>query len=574
MATDEEYLDSLLKSMTDNESNRSMEEVMREVSKTPKEDDISFGVEDFFESSPELSEDILENISLLDDSAITADSDSADGVGELLEQDEWKLSLDDILAQAETQSGEAEADGFFDAPDWGDGEPSIDIPDIPEIPDVSETAQEADPVNAENMDVTDLIDGMDNTDVDLAEINGLLKSADSKESANDDMLALLEGVDVDQMDAFSDPDADSEFSIFSESDLEKSASYGSGSLDQTDKKKEKKAKKEKKKKEKKSRLFGKKKKETGADFDEQMEDTAQDGLSLDGLLDSAENGEGSDGDGEKKLGLFSRVINYLMEEEEEEASDETQEAADGTGEAADKKASKKDKKKKSKKGKKGKEQEADSDEEIDEEEDSSKSKKKPKKEKKEKKEKPPKEKVKTERVLSTKKLLVLIAFCATITASIVVFSTFLPEYADKKNANEAFYKGDYETVYKLLYNKQLNSSDSIIFNRARIVLKLERKLQSYENNMTLNRQVEAVDALMQGVKCYHELTGADTYGASDELNALYQQICVILQNNYGISPEEAVEINAYDNVSYTTKLNSIVSGTAFSIPEETAAESE
>lgn len=48
MATDEEYLDSLLKSMTDNESNRSMEEVMREVSKTPKEDDISFGVEDFF----------------------------------------------------------------------------------------------------------------------------------------------------------------------------------------------------------------------------------------------------------------------------------------------------------------------------------------------------------------------------------------------------------------------------------------------------------------------------------------------------------------------------------------------
>ena len=180
MATDEEYLDSLLKSMTDNESNRSMEEVMREVSKTPKEDDISFGVEDFFESSPELSEDILENISLLDDSAIAVDS-------ELLEQDEWKLSLDDILAQAEAQSGEAEADGLFDAPDWGDGEPSIDIPDIPEISDVSdvsETAQEADPVNAENIDVTDLIDGMDNTDVDLAEINGLLKSADSKESAN------------------------------------------------------------------------------------------------------------------------------------------------------------------------------------------------------------------------------------------------------------------------------------------------------------------------------------------------------------------------------------------------------
>ncbi|MDE7285968.1 MAG: hypothetical protein K2N55_03855, partial [Lachnospiraceae bacterium] len=325
-------------------------------------------------------------------------------------------------------------------------------------------------------------------------------------------------------------------------------------------------------------LFGKKKKDMDADFVEETEDTPQDGLNLDSLLDNAEGsaGENDDDQVEKKTGFFSRLLDFLTEEEEEEeASDGNQEAEEGTGEEGDKKASKKDKKKKNKKGKKGKDQEEASDEEADEEaEDKSKSKKKPKKEKKEKKEKPPKEKVKGEKILSTKKLLVLIAFCATIITSIVVFSTFLPEYADKKNANEAFYEGDYETVYKLLYNKQLNNSDTIIFNRARIVLKLERKLQSYENNMALNRQLEAIDALMQGVKCYYELTSADTYGAGEELDGLYQQICLILQNNYGISPEEAIEINAYDNVSYTMKLNSILNGTAFSMPEGAATESE
>lgn len=599
MATDEEYLDSLLKSMTDSESNRSMEEVMKEVSKTPKEDDVSFGVEDFFENSTELNDDILEindmfselnddipelnddipeiNDNILPEADSAIETDFSDGEGAESDQDEWKLSLDDILAEADAQSGEVETNGLFDASDWGDGEQSIDIPDIPDIPEipaVPEAAQEPGMADTDNMDVTDLIDSMDNTDMDLAEINGLLKRADSKESVDDDMLALLEGVDDAQMDAFSDPDADSEFSIFSESDLEKSASYGS-EPQLTGKKKEKKVKKEKKKKEKQSKLFGKKKKETDTDAPEKTEDTAQDGLNLDSLLDHAENsaGESEDAQEEKKPGFFSKLLDYLTEEdEEEEFPAENKEAAEGTGEE-NKKASKK--KKKDKKGKKGKGQEEASDEDVDEEaEEKSKSKKKPKKEKKEKKEKQPKEKVKGEKVLSTKKLLVLIAFCATIITSIVAFSVFLPEYADKKNANEAFYEGDYETVYKLLYNKQLNSSDSIIFNRARIVLKLQRKLQSYENNMTLNRQLEAVDALMQGVKCYYELTAVDTYGADDELNGLYQQICLILQNNYGISAEEAMEINGYDNVSYTMKLNSIVNGTAFSMPEDGTAESE
>ncbi|MDE6184660.1 MAG: hypothetical protein K2G39_04430, partial [Lachnospiraceae bacterium] len=203
MATDEEYLDSLLKSMTDNESNRSMEEVMREVSKTPKEDDVSFGVEDFFENSSELNDDILEindiisemnddipeisdNIPIVEDSVL--ETDNANGEEAALEQDEWKLSLDDILAQADAQSGEAESDGLFGVSDWGNEDQSIDIPDAPEV---SEDTQKADSAETDNMDVTDLIDSMDNADMDLAEINGLLKRADNKESADDDMLALL-----------------------------------------------------------------------------------------------------------------------------------------------------------------------------------------------------------------------------------------------------------------------------------------------------------------------------------------------------------------------------------------------
>ncbi len=552
MATDEEYLDSLLKSMTDNEQNRSMEEVMREVTKTPKEDDETSVLEDILENPPEMTDDVSEpkeDILAIEENTLEMEKEVASS-----DADVWELGLDEILTQADSQSGEDNTEGLFDMSDWASADQSMDI--------LESVSEDAGSINTDSMDVTDLIDNMDNTDLDLEEINGLLKRADSKENVNDEMLALLEGVDVTQMDNFTESDPD--FAIFSESDLEKSANYVGGSDDSEKngkgrKKKEKKTKKDKTE----SKRFGKKKKESG--IEEKNKEALQDGLNLDNLMNDAEDNSknGDSSQGEKKPGFFSKIMDFITEEddEEEENADGNPASVDGTGEEGEKEVSKKDKKKKKadKKSKKGKDKEELSEEEADEEaEGKSKTKKKPKKEKKEK---PPKEKVKGEKVLSTKKLVVLVAFCATIIACIMVFSTFLPEYADKQNAREAFYEGDYETVYKLLYDKKLSSNDSIIFNRAEVVLKLERKLKSYNNNISLNRELEAVDALIQGVNYYNNLISTETYGAREELDALYRQICSILENSYGITPETAAEMNTYDNVQYTMELNAIISGT-------------
>lgn len=588
MATDEEYLDSLLKSMTDNEQNRSMEEVMREVTKVPGEEETSYGLEDFFGDGSDINDDIMEMgddiLGMGDEALETSDdfsgiNDDASQVAESTseigeenappESDEWKLDLDDILAQADAESGEDNTDSLFDMSDWENEEPSVDIPEP-----VNEEENLTDLSGMNAADPIDSIDSIDSIDMDLAEFDGLLKGADNKESVDDDILALLEGVDVTRMDEFDD--ADSEFSIFSESDLEKSANYGSDAGDYEEnvkgkKKKEKKAKKEKDKK--KSKIFGKKQDKEEAKIPEEDGEALQDGFNLDNLLGGAEDGstDVKEKKKEKKAGFFSKVIDFLTEEdEEEEELAKTQADAGSAGEEGDKNIPEKGRKKKKagKKGKKekGKDKEELSEEELDaEEENKSKAKKKPKKEKKEK---VPKEKVKGVKVLSTKQLLALIAFCATIIACVTVLGTFLPEYADKKNARVAFYEGDYDTVYKLLYDRQLNDSDSIIFNRVKAVLKLERKLQSYENHIALNREVEAVDALMQGVRCYYELTAVETYGAREELEALYQQICAILESRYGITPDEAVRINAYDDVSYTMKLNAVVNGTEFAIPGE------
>lgn len=89
--------------------------------------------------------------------------------------------------------------------------------------------------------------------------------------------------------------------------------------------------------------------------------------------------------------------------------------------------------------------------------------------------------------------------------------------------------------------------------------------------MALGQRVEALDALFRGVELYGQLIAEDTYGVADELTGIYQSICGILEADYGVSAQEAAEINTYDAQTYTRKLTSLANGTEFVLPGEEAA---
>ncbi len=110
------------------------------------------------------------------------------------EYEDWKMDIDDLLAETDDKEG---ADAVI---------PEEILPTGGDVPDV------------ENVDITDLIDNMDNTDSDLDEINSLLKKADGSQGVDDDMLALLEGIEEP---AGRDDGADDEFDIFADMPTEK-----------------------------------------------------------------------------------------------------------------------------------------------------------------------------------------------------------------------------------------------------------------------------------------------------------------------------------------------------------------
>lgn len=554
MTTDEEYLDNLLKSMEENPNNANSDRMnlndinlndvgLDDVSlddinlddislddanlndirlddmhlEEPGSDDVNLDdiISDDIISDDIISDEITSD-EAVNDSENTAASDSGIHEAESAEDDDWNSSLDELLSAADG-AGPEQADRY----------------------DESDSA-----------DVTQIIDGMKGFDEDLDEISELLKKSDNNELINDTV--VMGENEQDDIQALLD-------------NIEEPVSET----------------KEKKGKNKKKNRFSKKRKKLKTDKEINPEEAAEENQNeWDAISPEGEDVNNANQDilsGEaKKTGFFKRAFDYLLREEEEpeagNSGDENSEILKEleTEDKADtKKKKKNDKKKKDKKKKeKSNAAEPENDDENVEEAKNKKGKKQKNKKEKIKPEKVKPEKVKGDRILSTKALAVLIAFCATIIAAIVSLSSFLPDYSDKKNAREAFYTGDYKEVYQLLYDKNLNESDALLFNRAGIVLQLQSKLDAYDFYKKSGNEAEALDELLQGVIRYTELTGGDTYGASEELYYIYQTILTHLIQDYGISEEEAFEINTYDDNTYSKKIYSVVNGTEFVKPGE------
>ncbi len=420
-------------------------------------------------------------------------------------------------------------------------------------------------------DLSALLAGMDHNE-DLSEINDLLEGADQGISPDDDILAMLEGADDGgdgSFDFFESDEAAKEAESIRELTPEEIAAREGGE----------KPKKEKKKRKK---LFGKKKKS-----EETQVEAEETGDELEALLaEVAEQDTGAEEaeeQEEKKPGFFAKLMNFLLETDEEDEDPVAAEIlADNAGEMGnvtdenkelleelkeeDKKGKKK-KKKDKKKGKKGKEGEGEGEAEEDaegEEED-----KKPKKRRKKEKKKKEEEEVDLfappEKKLSKKKVITVFMFCGTIAACIVLLSSFLPNYTEKRGAHVAYDHQDYAQVYDLLYGKKLNEQDEVIFQRSNLILQMNRKLTSYENYVNLDMRLESLNALITGVARYQEiLPEAEAYNVVGEVSGIYTQILERLSADFGISEADAMEIIASeDDVTYSQKLEAVINGEVY-----------
>ena len=163
-----------------------------------------------------------------------------------------------------------------------------------------------------------------------------------------------------------------------------------------------------------------------------------------------------------------------------------------------------------------------------------------------------------------KKIAVGAVFGATVGGAVIIATNTLATQGFLQSARNAYIAEDYKTVYQLMYDMDLdeNSSEGRIKAKSEILLKMQRRYDSYQTNMKMGREVEALDALLQGITTYDQVNAdAEKYEVMEEVDAIKAEILEILQTNYHLDETGARElIRNEDALSYTIALNDVING--------------
>lgn len=582
MSLNEEYLDDLLKAVTTEEDDSKSQSVVSKNFKEEKSEKIPDGEqykEEEQQSRHAFSEndltEMLEHLEEIDAASINdtdisqASSIAESGNAEIpLMNPEYEDDLsetekknDEATSMAESAEYMSDIDELLRSMEEAaveDPENNVVKPiedDLNELEnkitdDVAVENDLPDEKASEDVDIMSLLGAMDDNS-DLAEIGDLLqKDEDHEAIANDDMMAILEQAAVlEEQNKKSAEDAFKDETENSESEKKKKGFFGWN--------RKKKIKEEKEEKED-SEQVG-----TEAEILENEERLEED-------ISKREESELS-AVKVKKKGIFAKVLDLFFEEEEsieetlpgvgeEGATDENLAILQQLdNEKAEKK--KKEKKKKEKKPKEKKNKE-----------------KKPKKEKVKKEPKEPKISQPLEapaKKIPRKKIIMVAMFAISVLAAVLIVVTVIPGKIAFQNATAEYEEQNYRAAYTTLAGMKLDKEEEVIFKKTTVILELQEKYDAYINYDKLGMKIEALNSLFQGIVRYDKLTPyATELKVSTELDVIYQQILSALEQNYGISEEEAREIIAYDKVTYTKKLDSIINGTEFIDPNAPVVEPE
>jgi len=186
---------------------------------------------------------------------------------------------------------------------------------------------------------------------------------------------------------------------------------------------------------------------------------------------------------------------------------------------------------------------------------------KEKKEKKEKKPKPPKpkkEKKPKEPDNSPKIPISIIATFLVLSISIIsvvmVGMTFTGIKRHMEQANELFEAGDYITAYEKLNGFDLSDEDvALLRNQSRLLADLQLRQREYQTFLSYEQYNYALDSLIMGVGRYEKYKDeAVEYGVADQYDSYGNEFISQLQEQFGLTEEQALEIYNQPNRHYYT----------------------
>lgn len=155
--------------------------------------------------------------------------------------------------------------------------------------------------------------------------------------------------------------------------------------------------------------------------------------------------------------------------------------------------------------------------------------------------------------------IVFILF-ATFGVLIMVGVWLLPRRANIKEAANEYANEKYIDAYQTISAVSIKEDEQALYDKIALCSKLERQIQSYQTNVSMNKKLEALHALLQGLDLYNKKQDeVKALKIQKEFLQMKTQIITYLAQDYSLDEAQANEINAItDEAEYTHRLQDIV----------------
>jgi len=125
-------------------------------------------------------------------------------------------------------------------------------------------------------------------------------------------------------------------------------------------------------------------------------------------------------------------------------------------------------------------------------------------------------------------------------------------------AKDYYANQEYDKAYNSLDGIKLSGDDETLYKQAKVVMYVQRQYESYENYEKMNMHTEALNALVKGVDRYQTYRSeAKELGVEDKMTEVYNLIIKAFKDKFKMSETEAislVELSKLDFTSYYYKI--------------------
>ena len=147
-----------------------------------------------------------------------------------------------------------------------------------------------------------------------------------------------------------------------------------------------------------------------------------------------------------------------------------------------------------------------------------------------------------------------------IVAAFVIAGTDIFHYNNSITKAESYFKEDeYTAAYSQLAGLDIKSKDQELYDKVRMVMYVNKELNSYRNYTSIRMYPEALDSLIKGLEKYDaHIENAEELDVTEDYNKLRNKILSEMESEYNLTEKEAYKLmEMEDQTAYSDKVIAI-----------------